>query len=60
MERRGMLCEARGERRKAIEYYQQCLAYIDEHQDLYDEGFENWYLRSIDRLEQELDSSAER
>ena len=57
MERRGMLCEARGERPQAIEYYQQCLAYIDEHQDLYDEGFENWYVRSIDRLNTELNSS---
>ena len=56
IERTGMIYEARGENEKAIESYRQCLVYIEEHRDLYDDGFENWYLRSIKKLEERVAS----
>ncbi len=50
MERTGMIHEARGEREKAIEYYQRCLNHIEENKDLFDDGFKDWYIRSIEKL----------
>ncbi len=50
MERTGMIHEARGETEKAIEYYQRCLAHVDENKDDFGEGFKDWYVRSIDKL----------
>ena len=50
MERTGMIHEARGEPEKAIGYYQRCLTHIEENKDDFDEGFKDWYIRSIDKL----------
>ena len=51
IERTGAVHEARGETDKAIDYYRQCLQYIDDNPDYFDEASKDWYRRSIKRLE---------
>jgi tetratricopeptide (TPR) repeat protein len=50
IERTGMIHEARGETEKAIEYYERCLQYIDDNEELFEEASKDWYRRSIARL----------
>lgn len=57
IERTGAVHEARGEADKAVEYYQRCLQYIDDHPDGFEEASKDWYRRSIKRLESNDESA---
>ena len=47
----GAVHEARGELRLAIGCYEQCLVFIDNHPDGFDEDSRDWYRSLIKRLE---------
>ena len=51
IERTGAVHEARGETEKAVEYYRQCLQFIDDNPGNFEEASKDWYRRSIERLE---------
>jgi len=51
IERTGAVHEARGETEKAVEYYRQCLQFIDDNPGNFEEASKDWYRRSIKRLE---------
>ena len=50
-DRLGMVCEARGDRRQASDYYRKAINVIRNHPDNYDAAFEGVFQRLIDRLE---------
>jgi tetratricopeptide (TPR) repeat protein len=50
-DRLGMICEARGDRRQAADYYRRAINVIRNHPDNYDPAFEGVFQRLIDRLE---------
>jgi tetratricopeptide (TPR) repeat protein len=50
-DRLGMVCEARGDRRQAADYYRKAINVIRNHPDNYDPEFEGVFQRLIDRLE---------
>jgi tetratricopeptide (TPR) repeat protein len=50
-DRLGMVCEARGDRRQAADYYRRAINVIRNHPDNYDPAFEGVFQRLIDRLE---------
>jgi hypothetical protein len=50
-DRLGMVCEARGDRRQAADYYRKAINVIRNHPDNYDPAFEGVFQRLIDRLE---------
>jgi tetratricopeptide (TPR) repeat protein len=50
-DRLGMVCEARGDKRQAADYYRKALNVIRDHPDNYDPAFEGVFQRLIDRLE---------
>ena len=50
-DRLGMVCEARGDRRQAADYYRKAINVIRNHPDNYDAAFEGVFQRLIDRLE---------
>jgi len=49
-DRLAMVYQARGDNRKAAEYYRKALAFIRDNADDYDPGFEEIYLTLIERL----------
>jgi tetratricopeptide (TPR) repeat protein len=50
-DRLAMVYEARGENQKAAEYYRKAYAFVRDHSDLYDPGFEDVFLEDADRLD---------
>jgi len=50
-DRLGMVCEARGDRRQAADYYRKAITVIRNHPDAYDPEFEAVFQTLIDRLE---------
>ena len=46
-----MVYEARGDNRQAADYYRKAIAFIRNHPDNYDPGFETVFQKLIDRLE---------
>ena len=50
-DRLGMVCEARGDRRQAADYYRRAINVIRNHPDNYDPAFEGVFQNLIDRLE---------
>ena len=50
-DRLGMVCEARGEKRKAAEYYRKLIALVRKHPDDYDPEYTNNLQRIVDELE---------
>src|ERR1700727_2145501 len=50
-DRLGMVCEARGDRRQAADYYHRANTVIRNHPANYDPAFEGVFQRLIDRLE---------
>jgi tetratricopeptide (TPR) repeat protein len=50
-DRLGMVCEARGDRRQAADYYRKAINVIRNHPDNYDPAFEAAFQKLIDRLE---------
>jgi tetratricopeptide (TPR) repeat protein len=50
-DRLGMVCEARGDRRQAADYYRKAINVIRSHPDNYDPAFEGVFQNLIDRLE---------
>jgi hypothetical protein len=50
-DRLGMVCEARGDRRQAADYYRKASNVIRNNPHLYDPGFEAVFQKLIDRLE---------
>jgi len=57
-DRLGMVCEARGDRRQAADYYRKVITVIRDHPDNYDPGFEAVFQKLIDRLEPGADAAA--
>jgi tetratricopeptide (TPR) repeat protein len=49
-DRLAMVYEASGDTEKAAYYYQQAIDFIRTHPELYDPGFENLFVRALDRL----------
>lgn len=47
----GMVCQARGDNRQAVEYYRKVIAFAREQPDLYDPEFAGYYQALIDHLE---------
>jgi tetratricopeptide (TPR) repeat protein len=58
-DRLGMVCEARGDRRQAADYYRKAINVIRDHPDVYDPGFEAVFQTLIDRLEPKADTTAD-
>jgi tetratricopeptide (TPR) repeat protein len=50
-DRLGMVCEARGDRRQAADYYRKAINVIRNHPHLYDPEFAGHFQNLIDRLE---------
>ena len=50
-DRLGMVCEARGDRRQAADYYRKAITVIRNHPHLYDPEFVDHFQDLIDRLE---------
>ena len=50
-DRLGMVCEARGDRRQAADYYRKAINVIRSHPDNYDPAFEGVFQNLIERLE---------
>ena len=57
-DRLGMVCEARGDRRQAADYYRRAITVIRSHPDAYDPAFEAVFQKLIDRLEPKADAAA--
>jgi hypothetical protein len=47
----GMVYEARGENRQAADCYRKVIAFISEHPDDYEPGFEQVFVKLVDRLD---------
>jgi tetratricopeptide (TPR) repeat protein len=58
-DRLGMVCEARGDRRQAADYYRKAISVIRNHPDAYDPAFEAVFQKLIDRLEPKADAAAD-
>ena len=58
-DRLGMVCEARGDRRQAADYYRKAINVIRDHPDAYDPEFEAVFQKLIDRLEPKVDAAAD-
>ena len=56
-DRLGMVCEARGDRRQAADYYRKAIDVIRNHPDAYDPGFEAVFQKLVDRLETKADAA---
>ena len=56
-DRLGMVCEARGDRRQAADYYRKVITVIRDHPENYDPGFEAVFQKLIDRLETQADAA---
>jgi tetratricopeptide (TPR) repeat protein len=50
-DRLGMVYQARGENQKAADSYRKVIAFIREHPDNYDPGFEDPFVKLVDRLD---------
>jgi len=50
-DRLGMVHEARGENRQAADCYRKVIAFIREHPNDYDPGFEDMFVKLVDRLD---------
>ena len=50
-DRLGMVYEARGENRQAADCYRKVIAFIREHPDDYEPGFEQVFVKLVDRLD---------
>jgi len=50
-DRLGMVYEARGDHRRAAEYYRKVIAFIRDHPDQYDADFEAVFQNLVDKLE---------
>jgi tetratricopeptide (TPR) repeat protein len=50
-DRLGMVYEARGENQKAADCYRKVIAFVREHPDDYDPGFEDVFVKLVDRLD---------
>jgi tetratricopeptide (TPR) repeat protein len=50
-DRLGMVYEARGENRQAADCYRKVIAFIREHPDDYEPGFEEVFVKLVDRLD---------
>jgi tetratricopeptide (TPR) repeat protein len=58
-DRLGMVCEARGDRQQAADYYRKAINVIRDHPDVYDPGFETVFQKLVDRLEPKADDDAD-
>jgi hypothetical protein len=58
-DRLGMVCEARGDRQQAADYYRKAINVIRDHPDAYDPEFEAVFQKLIDRLEPKADAAAD-
>ena len=50
-DRLGMVYEARGDKKTAADYYRKVIAFVRAHPDQYDPGFEDTFLKLVDRLD---------
>ena len=50
-DRLGMVYEARGDKQKAADCYRNVIAFIKEHPDNYGPGFEDAFVKLVDRLD---------
>lgn len=50
-DRLGMVCQARGENRKAADYYRKVIAFVLEHPENYEPGFADTFHRLVDKLD---------
>jgi len=50
-DRLGMVSEARGDNRKAADYYRQVIAFVRQHPETYEPGFEHTFQKLVDRLD---------
>ena len=50
-DRLGMVHEARGENRQAADCYRKVIAFVREHPDDYDPGFEDVFVKLVNRLD---------
>jgi hypothetical protein len=50
-DRPGMMHEARGENRQAADCYRKVIAFVREHPDDYDPGFEDVFVKLVNRLD---------
>jgi tetratricopeptide (TPR) repeat protein len=50
-DRLGMVYEARGENQQAADCYRKVIAFVREHPDDYDPGFEDVFVKLVDRLD---------
>jgi tetratricopeptide (TPR) repeat protein len=57
-DRLGMVCEARGDHRQAVDYYRCAINVIRDHPDTYEPEFEEVFQRLIDRLEAQANAAA--
>jgi len=58
-DRLGMVCEARGDRRQAADYYRKVIAFVGEHPDDYDPAFVDSFRNLVDRLDPHRPRSAD-
>ncbi len=56
--RKAMICEARGETQRAIEYCERTLAWMDEHPEDFEPASREPFLHDIERLRRSLNESA--
>ena len=56
-DRLGMVCEARGDRRQAADYYRKAIEVIRSHPEAYDPEFEAVFQKLVDRLEAQTDAT---
>jgi tetratricopeptide (TPR) repeat protein len=57
-DRLGMVCEARGDHRKAADYYRRAINLIRDHPETYDHGFEEVFQSLVDRLQAQANDGA--
>ena len=50
-DRLGMVYEARGDKKAAADYYRKVIAFVRAHPDQYDPGFEDTFLKLVDKLD---------
>ena len=56
-DRLGMICEARGDHRRAADYYRKAIDLIRSHPDDYDPEFEAGFHKLVDRLENQAEAA---
>ena len=56
-DRLGMVCEARGDHRRAADFYRKAITVIRNHPDNYDPGFETVFQKLVDRLETQANAA---